>query len=165
MKTFMTSLNPNFLSESIQLSVAPVFLLSAVAGMIGALTQRIARIIDRSRNLQDDIHKQIDPGLHKMLKNLHEEELYNLSKRANLVNISMGLLVFCAILIGLTILELFFAETISVTGQLIVSNLVLYTFIGGITSFVISLLVLLFEVYIGSYSVRMKPRSKKTMQF
>jgi len=45
-------MNPGALSESIQLAVAPVFLLTAVAGMIGALTQRLARVIDRSRVLQ-----------------------------------------------------------------------------------------------------------------
>jgi Protein of unknown function (DUF2721) len=161
----MSTLNPNFLSESIQLSVAPVFLLSAVAGMIGALTQRLGRIIDRSRSLQDEIQRQTDPEKHVMLKKIHEEELYTLSSRSKIVNISMGLLVLCAILIGLTILELFFAETISVSGQTTATNLVLYTFIGGITSFIISLIFLLWEVYVASYTVRMKPRSKNSMQF
>lgn len=37
-------MNPSTLSDSIQLAVAPVFLLTAVAGMIGALTQRLARV-------------------------------------------------------------------------------------------------------------------------
>jgi hypothetical protein len=161
----MAALDPSSLGESIHLSVAPVFLLTAVAGMIGAMTQRIARVIDRSRHLQDEIHRETDINKHNLLKKLHEVELYNLSKRAHLVNISMALLVVCAILIGLTILELFFAETISSDGKMTVSRLVLYTFTGGITSFVVSLICLLWEVYIGSYSVRMKPRSKNSMQF
>ena len=148
--------NPNFLSESIQLSVAPVFLLTAVAGMISALTQRIARVIDRSRDLQLEITKEKDLQQQNVLKIFHEEELLNLSKRANLVNISMGLLVMCAIQIGLTILELFFAETIS--------DYVLYTFIGGISCFVLALICLLYEVFIASYSVRMRPHSKQSMQ-
>ncbi len=154
--------NPNFLSESIQLSVAPVFLLTAVAGMIGALTQRIARVIDRSRDLQFDILNEKDPEHQQVLKRFHEEELRNLSKRAHLVNISMGLLVFCAIQIGLTILELFFAETIA--GKMSISDYVLYSFIGGISCFILALICLLWEVFIASYSVRMKPHSKQSMQ-
>jgi len=159
----MTGLNPNYLSESIQLSVAPVFLLTAVAGMIGALTQRLARVIDRSRFLQDEIAREKDTAQQNLLKKMHEDEFIYLHKRANLVNISMALLVLCAIQIGLTILELFFAETIA--GKMSVSNFVLYTFIGGIISFIIALICLLWEVYIASYSVRMRPPSKKSMQF
>ena len=154
--------NPNFLSESIQLSVAPVFLLTAVAGMISALTQRIARVIDRSRDLQLEITKEKDLQQQNVLKIFHEEELFNLSKRANLVNISMGLLVLCAIQIGLTILELFFAETIA--GKMSISDYVLSTFIGGISCFVLALICLLYELFIASYSVRMRPHSKQSMQ-
>ena len=150
--------NPNFLSESIQLSVAPVFLLTAVAGMISALTQRIARVIDRSRALQFEIMSERDQEHQIVLKQFHEEELTHLSNRAHLVNISMGLLVLCAILIGLTILELFFAETIA--GKMSISDYVLYTFIGGISSFIMALLCLLCEVFIASHSVRMRPEFK-----
>jgi hypothetical protein len=157
------ALNPNFLSESIQLSVAPVFLLTAVAGMIGALTQRIARVIDRSRSLQDEILAEKNLDQQSLLKKMHDKELLNLSQRANLVNVSMGLLVLCAIQIGLTILELFFAETIM--GKMSLSDYVLYTFIGGIICFILALICLLWEVFIASYSVRMKPHSKKSMQF
>jgi len=35
-------------THSVQLAVAPVFFLTAVAGMIGAVAGRLARIIDRA---------------------------------------------------------------------------------------------------------------------
>lgn len=41
------------LARAIQLSVAPVFLLAGVSGLLGTLTHRLARIIDRARTLQD----------------------------------------------------------------------------------------------------------------
>lgn len=41
------------LARAIQLSVAPVFLLAGVSGLLGTLTHRLARIIDRARVLQD----------------------------------------------------------------------------------------------------------------
>ena len=40
-------------THGIQLSLAPVFLLTAVAAMIGAVTGRLARIIDRARTLEE----------------------------------------------------------------------------------------------------------------
>ena len=41
------------ITHGIQLAVAPVFLLTAVSGMIGAVAGRLARIIDRARDLED----------------------------------------------------------------------------------------------------------------
>jgi len=102
-------MNPGALSESIQLAVAPVFLLTAVAGMIGALTQRLARVIDRSRVLQaalGDDSVQLKP--HTV--SAYERELVHIAQRGRLINTSMIFLVLCAILIGLTILELFFCR-------------------------------------------------------
>jgi hypothetical protein len=40
-------------THGIQLAVAPVFLLTAVSGMIGAVAGRLARIIDRARTVED----------------------------------------------------------------------------------------------------------------
>ena len=39
------------LAQLIQLSVAPVFLLTGIAGMLSVMTQRLARVIDRTRYL------------------------------------------------------------------------------------------------------------------
>ena len=44
-------LEPDTVSHGIQLAVAPVFLLTAVSGMIAAVAGRLARIIDRARNV------------------------------------------------------------------------------------------------------------------
>ena len=42
-------------THGIQLAVAPVFLLTAVSGMIGTGAGRLTRIIDRARILEDCI--------------------------------------------------------------------------------------------------------------
>ncbi|MBU3598991.1 DUF2721 domain-containing protein [Polynucleobacter sp. 30F-ANTBAC] len=145
-------MNPGTLSDSIQLAVAPVFLLTAVAGMIGALTQRLARVIDRARV----IHKEMSQvTLKDSAKEAYQDELKNIMTRGRFINVSMIFLVLCAIMIGLTVLELFFAETSS--GKLLVSSFVLYTFVSGIASFIFALISLLFEVLIASYSIRWKP--------
>jgi hypothetical protein len=147
-------MNPSTLSDSIQLAVAPVFLLTAVAGMIGALTHRLARVIDRSRVL----HKELmDESLKHSIRDSYNQELKNIATRGRFINVSMIFLVLCAIMIGLTILELFFAETSS--GKLMVSAFVLYTFVAGIGSFILALISLLIEVLIASYSIRWKPHN------
>ena len=46
-------LDSDSITHGIQLAVAPVFLLTAVSGMIGAVAGRLARIIDRARTVED----------------------------------------------------------------------------------------------------------------
>ena len=147
-------MNPSTLSDSIQLAVAPVFLLTAVAGMIGALTHRLARVIDRARVLHKEL---LDESLRQSIRDSYNQELKSIATRGRFINVSMVFLVLCAIMIGLTILELFFAETSS--GKLMVSVFVLYTFVAGIGSFILALIALLIEVLIASYSVRWKPHN------
>jgi hypothetical protein len=140
------------LSESVKLAVAPVFLLTAVAGMIGALTQRLARVVDRARWLHREMSEKI---LSDEVIATYNQELLDIEKRGRLINTAMVFLVICALFIGLTVMELFLAETVS--GQLLLSTLVLYTFIGGIASFILALVSLLFEVLVAWYSIRWKP--------
>lgn len=40
------------LAKAIQLSVAPVFLLTAIAGVLGVISNRLARVLDRARQVQ-----------------------------------------------------------------------------------------------------------------
>jgi hypothetical protein len=40
------------LARAIQLSVAPVFLLTAIAGVLGVISNRLARVLDRARELR-----------------------------------------------------------------------------------------------------------------
>ena len=125
------------LAEGIKLSVAPVFLLTAVAGMIGALAGRLARIIDRARVIEDRIFN----GEIVRAQSYHTEFLL-LKKRANIVNVSIALLTVCAMLVGLTIIELFLGEVSSVQTMKIVP----FSFLGGVACFVLALGCFLVEV-------------------
>ena len=44
---------PSAILHAIQLAVAPIFMLAAVAAMIGTVATRLARIIDRARELEE----------------------------------------------------------------------------------------------------------------
>ena len=40
------------IARVIQLAIAPVFLLTGIAGLLGVMANRLARIIDRARDLE-----------------------------------------------------------------------------------------------------------------
>src|SRR5437879_12245053 len=64
----------------IQLAVAPVFLLTAVGTIIGVLSNRLGRAVDRSRTLEDRL-RQLQPEGQKAAR----AELNLLSRRVRLV--------------------------------------------------------------------------------
>lgn len=99
--------DPAAIVHSIQLAVAPVFLLTAVSGMIGTVANRLARIVDRARVLEAQKRSQEDPDAH--VRTLAELAL--LRTRGWLVTLSIGLLTLCGFCIGLTILFLFLGQT------------------------------------------------------
>jgi hypothetical protein len=52
-------MNPDLLqrgaiSHAIQLAIAPVFLLTGIAGLLGVMANRLARVIDRARTFEDN---------------------------------------------------------------------------------------------------------------
>jgi hypothetical protein len=146
-------MDSNAISHGIQLAVAPVFMLSAVAALIGALATRLARIIDRARHIEErlaagDVQKEETAYW----------ELNRLRLRGRVVNWSVGLLVVCAVLIGTTVMTLFLGETSSPHTE----KLVPWSFLGGITSFVLALLCFLVETLLATHTLRFaKPPARK----
>ncbi|MDD2809672.1 DUF2721 domain-containing protein [Rhodoferax sp.] len=130
------------ITHGIQLAVAPVFLLTAVAGMIGSVAGRLARIIDRARVLETRVDASPDSA--PMTTEL--EELRQLRKRGRLVNACIALLTFCAILIGLTIMALFLGETT----ELQIFRIATVLFLSGVTCFLLALLCFLTETVIAT---------------
>lgn len=129
-------------SHGIQLAVAPVFLLTAVAGMIGTVAGRLARIIDRARILEERIHA----GETNKSISLVFAELKQLRLRGTLVNASIALLTCCALMIGLTIMALFLGETT----QWQIFRMATILFLSGVSCFLLALLCFLAETLIAS---------------
>jgi hypothetical protein len=130
------------ITHGIQLAVAPVFLLTAVSGMIGAVAGRLARIIDRARLVEDRARVSSDDewleraGL----------ELQELRLRGMLANGCIALLTTCALLIGVTIILLFLGET----GTLKVSVSAIVSFLLGVVAFLAALLCFLAETFLAT---------------
>lgn len=138
-------------THGIQLAVAPVFLLTAVSGMIGAVAGRLARIIDRARFLEDrldadDVAKQKAETMYG--------ELRRLRQRARLVNSSLGLLTFCAILIGTTIILLFLGET----SALPIFRIATVCFLASVVFFLFALLCFLAETLLATHMLNFAER-------
>jgi hypothetical protein len=129
-------------THGIQLAVAPVFLLTAVAAMIGSVAGRLARIIDRARVLETRIDNSPDENP----MTLEFAELGHLRTRGRLVNVCIALLTFCGILIGLTIMALFLGETIEIQ----IFRAVTVLFLTGVTCFLLALMCFLAETLIAS---------------
>src|SRR5947207_15843007 len=85
-------------TRRIQLAVAPVFLPTAVGTIIGVLSNRLGRAVDRSRTLEDRL-RQLQPAGQKAAR----QELDVLSRRVRLVYGSIVLSVVCALFVGLLI--------------------------------------------------------------
>ena len=135
-------LDPDTVAHGIQLSVAPVFLLTAVSGMIGAVANRLARIIDRARLLERSIQTQADaPDQAKTFK-----ELAELRRRGLLANCSIALLTLCAVCIGLTIIVLFLGETVNFQGL----RISIVSFLAGVVCFLLALVCFLVETWIAT---------------
>ncbi len=140
-------------SHGIQLAVAPVFVLTAVAGMIGTVASRLARIIDRARILEEriDAAAASDPMLPAFA------ELKRLQQRGRLANISIALLTLCSLLIGLTIMALFIGETTEIQ----IFKLATISFLAGVVSFLLALLGFLTETLLATQVLKFG-RAKNT---
>jgi hypothetical protein len=140
------ALDSSTITHGIQLAVAPVFFLTAVAGMIGAVAGRLARIIDRARVLQDRARTSTDEEM--VATAVHE--LTQLRKRGGLANACIALLTGCGFLIGMTIVLLFLDEITDVHS----SQFALGSFLMGVVSFLLALLCFFAETVIAGRTLR-----------
>ena len=145
----MHSENVIDVARLIQLAVAPVFLLTAVGTIIGVLSIRLGRAVDRSRTVEDRL-RQLQPEGQKAAR----EELLLLSRRVRLVYASIVLAVLCALFIGLLIAVAFVDAFIDVD----VSKFIGLLFVAAMLAFILSLLVFLREIFLAVTSARNQMR-------
>ncbi len=93
--------DPTDIARLVQSSIAPVFLFSGVAAMLGVLTNRLARIVDRARTLEAKLIAH--PGSTGQL----HADLLVLARRARYINLAISLCAVSALLIALVVVTLF----------------------------------------------------------
>lgn len=131
------------IAHAIQLAVAPVFLLTGVGALLGVLTHRLSRIIDRARAVEAAVASPIASD------QLHTE-LAALTRRATLINRAISLSTTCGLLICCVITVLF----LSAFAGFDASTLIGVVFIGAMLTLIGGLFSFLREVRVAIRSVR-----------
>ena len=130
------------ITNNIQLALAPVFLLTAVATLLNAISARLARSVDRMRSIQKLIHG--DPNLTESTRAQMRIEANEAKIRGRLCTAAIFFDVLSGLFISLTVLELFFFQAGAVKS--LQTEYVIWTFVLGLVSFMTSLGFVLAEV-------------------
>ena len=141
----------NVVAHVIQQAVAPVFLLTGVGAILGVLTNRLSRIIDRFRTLDSFVHESQDGHAHARsterdaeLQLLRERrgEMAMLDRRRRWIHRAISLCTTCALLVCVVIAVLFLASELGVDPSRLVSLL----FVTAMFSLICGLLCFLREI-------------------
>ena len=136
------------IAHAIQLAIAPVFLLTGIAALLGVMATRLARVIDRGRELEAG-WRDLDEQARLRVR----AELSSLERRRKLASWSINFCTEAALLVCFVIAVLFVDEFFAkdlrwAEGVLFV--LAMVAVIGGLTSF-------LREVYLATHSMSLDP--------
>jgi len=127
------------ISHVIQLAVAPVFLLTAIATLINAMNGRLGRIVDRRRVVQEQLrHPEAEDHAEAVA------EMSMLARRSRLVYLSILFAVLSALLVCLVVAGAFVGAMVSVRLAQTVAGL----FVAAMFSMIASLSLFLREIYL-----------------
>jgi uncharacterized membrane protein YkgB len=122
------------ISHIIQLAIAPVFLLTGVGTNMLVLTNRLARIIDRSRDLESQLESQQAMSAEKV--QLYRDELNILFRRAKKINRAILLSTSCALLICVVVAGLFIADALNLRLASVIAGMFVLAMIALTGSFI-----------------------------
>jgi hypothetical protein len=124
----------------IQLAVAPVFLLTAIATLISALNVRLGRIVDRQRVLLLELSTSAGPSSASLAR---PQELELLSRRVHLSYLA----IVAAVLAGLFICLVVASAFVGVLLEVDLAKLLAALFVLAMLSLIASLSLFLREIY------------------
>lgn len=132
-------------AHAIQLALAPVFLLTGIGAILNVMAGRLARIIDRGRQLTE----------HPVAQELQRSEtlqveLHCLERRRHLTSIAITASTLSALLVCLVIAALFLEVLLQIELKWLVGAL----FTGSAVALVVGLMYFLLEVHLAMQTVR-----------
>jgi hypothetical protein len=133
------------LAHVIQLAVAPVFLLTGVGSVLSVLTNRVGRIVDRTRLLENRL---ADNECSAPAEIRCEQAL--LSRRVRVINWAISLCTLCALLICTVIVSLFVGTLVGLDFHTFIASL----FIIAMIALILALLFFLREIYLAIASLK-----------
>jgi Protein of unknown function (DUF2721) len=149
-----TALDIGDVAHAIQLALAPVFLLTGIAGILNVMAGRLARIIDRGRKLTEHPSSQELHDVHTV-----QVELQSLERRRHLASAAITACTFSALLVCTVIAALFLEVLLHVELRWLVG----IVFTGSTLALVVGLTYFLREVHLATWTIRIpgsvyKPR-------
>jgi CBS domain containing-hemolysin-like protein len=140
----------NSVAHLIQLSVAPVFLLAAVAGLLNVFVGRLVRIIDKI----DKIELNEEVALRKDTSYIPTEKLIRrksfLHKRLKTTNYAIALSTSAGLMVALVIVTMFLSAILKFDNGTLISTL----FILAMLFLISSLLLFLKEISYTTYFMK-----------
>ncbi|MEG3161487.1 DUF2721 domain-containing protein [Sphingomonas sp. LB2R24] len=142
------------IAQTIQLSLAPVFMLAGIGQLLNVLAGRLSRVIDRARKLEL-LHGSIaGPDHHRYVW-----ELRLLDRRMTIINAALFLAVSSAIMTCVLIALLFIAEL----AKLHFGTAVALCFILAMILLIAALVSFIVEVRISLRAFRIRPELLKDL--
>jgi hypothetical protein len=133
------------IAHLIQVALTPIFLMTAVGVTLNVLTNRLARIVDRARNLENSLNRPeaVAPAdAHRQLGVLARRSVY--------INAAITLIIGSGLLISLVVVMLF----VNAFLRWNLSAAIAIVFILSMVSLALSLLAFLIEVRIATRALR-----------
>jgi hypothetical protein len=139
------------ITHVIQLAIAPVFLLTAVGTMIGVLSNRLARAVDRIRVVESRLGElNAEDAANAEETKISQRELDVLAQRMRLVYFAISLAVICALFVSLLIAIAFIDAFLAAD----LSKVVGLLFIAAMVAFIGALMVFLREIFLAIGTAR-----------
>ncbi len=130
-------------AHAIQLAIAPVFLLTGIAGLLGVMANRLARVIDRARALEvrwSELDADARAGA--------RVEIGTLEKRRKVCSWSINFCTTAALFVCLVIVMLFIEEVVGTNLRLASAAL----FSAAMIAVIAGLSCFLREVYLATHA-------------
>ena len=134
------------ISAVIQVAVAPVFLLAGIAALLGVMTTRLGRIIDRSRRLHSSNRSNLTPAQIAMF----EKELASLEVRGRFINLAITFATSSALMVCVVIITIFVSQFLNTNLGEVIAGL----FVLCMLALIIALVTFLREVAAAASAMR-----------
>lgn len=131
--------------QTIQLALAPVFVLVAIGNILNLLSTRLGRVVDRARVLQA-MHVETEGPEHDMVV----REIRIIDKRISIITQAIRLLVLSGLAIGTTVAVLFLAGMTSFELHVVAA----VTFLASVVLLLAALVLFLRETQIAAEALR-----------
>ena len=138
------------IAQLIQLALGPVFLISGVGVTLNVLTSRLARIVDRARNIEAQLETTTDEHRQRQ----HNESLDVAARRTRLINAAITLTTLSALFTAIVVVMLFSSAFTSIDFSAAIAAL----FVTSMLCLAAAFLVFLVEVRIATAALRIGRR-------